>query len=106
MKKTKIPRSAIALHYDGRNAPRVSARGHGSIADEIIALAKQHGIPLQEDSELVGLLAQLQLDDEVPRELYLAVAEVIAFAYMVTGRFPEGWGPDGRKQDVPGGNTT
>lgn len=90
------PKSAVALRYDGKNAPRLTAKGRGSIAEEIIALAKEHGVPLHEDKELVGLLAQLELYDEIPRELYIAVAEVIAFAYMVTGKFPPGWGPEGR----------
>lgn len=90
------PKSAVALRYDGKNAPRLTAKGRGSIAEEIIALAKEHGVPLHEDKELVGLLAQLELYDEIPRELYIDVAEVIAFAYMVTGKFPPGWGPEGR----------
>ncbi len=95
-KQSKPPKSAVALHYDGKNAPRVTAKGRGSIAEEIIALAQEHGIPLQEDKELVGLLAQLDVYQEVPRELYVAVAEVIAFAYLLTGRFPPGWSPEGR----------
>lgn len=95
-KKHTPPKSAVALHYDGKNAPRLTAKGRGSIAEEIITLAREHGVPLHEDKELVGLLAQLELYDEIPRELYIAVAEVIAFAYMVTGKFPPGWGPEGR----------
>ncbi len=97
--KRKPAKKAVALRYDGSNAPRITAKGHGSVADEIIALAKEHGVPLQENGELAALLAQLELNDEIPRELYLAVAEVIAFAYMVTDRFPEGWGPEGRNGD-------
>lgn len=85
------PKNAVALHYDGKGAPRISAKGRGAVAEEIIALAEAHGIPLHEDRELVTLLAQLELNDEIPRELYLAVAEVIAFAYMITEKFPPGW---------------
>lgn len=96
--KRPPPKRAVALQYDGRNAPRVTAKGQGSVAEQIIALAQEHGIPLQEDRELVGLLAQLELNNEIPRELYVAVAEVIAFAYLVTERFPPGWGPDGRQE--------
>ncbi|MFA5626773.1 MAG: EscU/YscU/HrcU family type III secretion system export apparatus switch protein [Thiohalomonadaceae bacterium] len=99
MSKQKKPKNAIALHYDGKNAPRITAKGRGSVAEEIIALAELHGVPLHEDSELVGLLAQLELNDTIPRELYLAVAEVIAFAYRLTERFPPGWGPDGKRDD-------
>ncbi|WP_127477489.1 EscU/YscU/HrcU family type III secretion system export apparatus switch protein [Sulfurivermis fontis] len=90
------PKNAVALHYDGKRAPRITAKGRGAVAEEIIALAREHGVPLHEDRELVALLAQLELNDEIPRELYLAVAEVIAFAYMVTEKFPPGWGPDGK----------
>jgi flagellar biosynthesis protein len=90
-KRHRPPKNAVALHYDGKRAPRISAKGRGVVADEIIELARQHGVPLHEDRELVGLLAQLELNEEIPRELYVAVAEVIAFAYMVTERFPPGW---------------
>jgi flagellar biosynthesis protein len=88
MKKQTPPKSAVALHYDEKNAPRITAKGRGEIAEKIIALAEQHSIPLHEDRELVALLAQLDLGDEIPRELYLAVAEVLAFAYMLTGKVP------------------
>lgn len=89
-KNDKKTRSAIALHYDEVNAPRVTAKGSGSLAEEIIKLAEEHGIPLKQDEELTRLLSDIPLDDEIPEVLYRAVAEVIAFAYVVTGRFPEG----------------
>jgi len=95
-KRHTPPKNAVALHYDGKRAPRVTAKGRGAVAEEIIELARQHGVPLHEDRELVALLAQLELNDEIPRELYLAVAEVIAFAYMLTEKFPPGWGPQGK----------
>jgi len=88
-------RSAIALHYDGDGAPRLSAKGMGAVAEEIIRVAEEHGVPLEEDAELAALLGQLDLGDEVPEELWLAVAEVLAFAFIVTGRFPPGWEPEG-----------
>ncbi len=88
MKKKRPQKSAVALHYDEKSAPRITAKGRGEIAEKIIALAEQHNIPLHEDRELAALLAQLDLGDEIPRELYLAVAEVLAFAYMLTGKFP------------------
>lgn len=96
-KRHTPPKNAVALHYDGTRAPRITAKGRGVVAEEIIELAHQHGVPLHEDRELVTLLAQLELNDEIPRELYLAVAEVIAFAYMVTEKFPPGWGPEGKR---------
>ena len=55
---------AVALHYDGDTAPKVTAKGYGELAEQIIALAKEHNIPLQENAELVRLLATLELGDE------------------------------------------
>ena len=86
MTETRI---AVALEYDGDHAPRVTASGHHDVADKIIALAKQHGVPLQQDKALVEILAQLPTGEEIPDELYCAVAEVIAFAYVLTGKFPK-----------------
>lgn len=80
---------AIALEYDGDAAPRLSAKGEGDIARQIIDIAEAHGVPLQENPELVRLLRRVPLGEEIPEALYLAVAEVIAFAYIVAGRFPE-----------------
>lgn len=82
---------AVALEYDGSNAPKVSAKGIGNLAEQILELARQHDIPLQADSELVEILAQIKLGDDIPEKLYYAVAEVIAFAYMLKGKFPEGF---------------
>lgn len=89
------PKSAVALRYDGSGAPRITAKGKGVVADEIIALAKESEVPLREDPQLSALLSMLELGDEIPRELYVAVAEVLAFAYMLTGKFPEGKPPPG-----------
>lgn len=79
---------AIALQYDGENAPIVTASGEGYIAEEIIRIAKQHGIPLQEDMLLAALLGELELGEEIPPLLYQVVAEVIAYAYIVSGKVP------------------
>jgi flagellar biosynthesis protein len=84
------PDLAVALHYDGRNAPRVTAKGRGALAEQILALAEAHGVPLEQDPELAALLAQIPLGEEIPEALYLAVAEVIAFAYLLSGRRPPG----------------
>ena len=89
----KKPTTAVALHYDGKEAPRVTAKGTGELAEQIIALAKQHGIPLQEDAALISLLSKLDLGEEIPEALYVAVAEIIAFAYILKGQVPEGFVP-------------
>lgn len=82
---------AVALRYDGESAPKVSAKGSNELAEQIIALAKKHNVPLSENKELVSLLSTLELGEEIPEILYLAVAEIIAFAYMLKGKVPEGF---------------
>lgn len=82
---------AVALHYDGETAPQVTAKGYGELAEQIIAIAKHHGVPLQENKALVQLLSQLELGEEIPQELYLAIAEIIAFTYMLKGKVPAGF---------------
>ncbi|HDZ15820.1 MAG TPA: flagellar protein FhlB [Methylophaga aminisulfidivorans] len=79
---------AIALEYDGENAPIVTASGQGDIAEEIIRIAKENNIPLREDSLLTELLADLELGEEIPPTLYRVIAEVIAYAYLVSGKVP------------------
>lgn len=81
---------AVALKYDGSGAPRVTAKGGGQVAERIVELARQHDVPIQENAPLVQLLAQVELDAEIPPALYLAVAEVIAFAYYLSGKAPQG----------------
>ncbi|NOU23056.1 MAG: flagellar protein FhlB [Methyloglobulus sp.] len=82
------PDIAVALAYDGTKAPRVTAKGRGQTAEKIIDLAKEHNIPLHTDVMLVNVLSKISLGDEIPRELYLAIAEVIAFAYLLSGKRP------------------
>ena len=80
---------ATALRYDGQGAPTVTATGNGAVADAIVRAARRHNVPVCEDPALAGLLGQLKLGDEIPTALYTAVAEVIAFAYMLSGKVPE-----------------
>lgn len=84
-KETKI---AVALHYNQVDAPTISAKGVGDIADMILKIAQENNIPLHEDKDLVTLLSKLDLGDEIPEVLYRAIAEVISFAYMLTGKVP------------------
>ncbi len=86
--KSSLP-LAVALKYDGTQAPRITAKGRDQVAEKIVELAQQHGIPLQENEALASLLAQIDLGDEIPESLYLAVAQVIAFAYHLSGKSPE-----------------
>lgn len=80
---------AIALKYDGIGAPVVTATGQGAIAEDIIALARELGIPLYENPELTEMLAMLELGDEIPHELYIIIAQIIALAYKIKGVVPE-----------------
>jgi flagellar biosynthesis protein len=76
--------SAVALAYsEGRGAPRVSAKGRGFIAGEIIRRARDAGIYVHESRELVGLLMQVDLDRHIPPQLYVAVAELLAWLHHV-----------------------
>jgi flagellar biosynthesis protein len=76
---------AVALKYDGEKdkAPRIIAKGRGDIAEKIIGIAKEHDVPLYEDKNLVQILEALDLETEIPPELYRAVAEVLAFIYRL-----------------------
>ncbi len=79
----KNSRLAIALQYDGIGAPRVTAKGNDEIAQRIIETAKEHNIPLEEDPALAGLLYNVELGEQIPETLYLAVAELLAFVYQM-----------------------
>jgi flagellar biosynthesis protein len=81
---------AVALHYSGRGAPRVVAKGDGLVADNIIATARAHGVPLDEDSALASALSRVDLGREIPRELYVAVAQVLAFAWSINKKVDKG----------------
>ncbi|MGB9115141.1 EscU/YscU/HrcU family type III secretion system export apparatus switch protein [Bradyrhizobium sp.] len=77
---------AVALHYDRTGAPRVVAKGRGSIGDKIIEVAKANNIPIEENEVLAGALSNVELGDEIPAELYKAVAEVLIFVLRLSGR--------------------
>ena len=77
---------AVALHYDRSGAPRVVAKGRGSIGDKIIEVAKANNIPIEENEVLAGALSNVELGDEIPAELYKAVAEVLIFVLRLSGR--------------------
>ena len=76
--------SAVALTYDkGDGAPRVAAKGRGALAETIIARAREAGVYVHESPELVAVLMQIDLDERIPPELYLAVAELLAWLYRL-----------------------
>ncbi|MBS4217766.1 EscU/YscU/HrcU family type III secretion system export apparatus switch protein [Bacillus sp. FJAT-49711] len=81
-------KEAVALHYQSEvhDAPIVVAKGKGIIAENIMAKGKEHNIPVQQDSTLVELLSQLNINETIPEDLYNAVAEIFAFIYKLDKR--------------------
>ena len=79
-------KKAVALKYErGKdNAPRIIAKGKGYIGEKIIQIAKEHNIPIKEDPVLAEALSQIEINQEIPPELYKAVAEILAFIYRQT----------------------
>ncbi|MFU8818527.1 MAG: EscU/YscU/HrcU family type III secretion system export apparatus switch protein [Desulfurivibrio sp.] len=81
----KPPRQkAVALSYDTDRqgaAPRMVAKGSGLLAEKLIELAREHGVPIHQDADLVEILSRLDLNQEIPPETYLLVAEILAFIY-------------------------
>src|SRR5690554_578425 len=76
--------SAVALRYDQKDAaPRVVAKGYGNIADTIIRTAKDNELYVHESPELVNLLMQVDLDTQIPPQLYVAIAELLAWIYSL-----------------------
>lgn len=83
-------RRAVALRYNEEQdrAPKMIAKGRGLLAEKIIELARKNRIHVQEDPDLVAVLSTLDVDAEIPEQLYRAVAEVLAFVYRVNQRMP------------------
>ena len=91
MTSNDTPKKAVALRYEGASgtAPVVVASGRGEVASRIIEKARQSGIQIVEDADLIEILAQVPLGEEIPEHLYRAVAEILAFVYRMNGRFKE-----------------
>lgn len=85
VKPLKKRDAAVAVRYDRAKdrAPKVTAKGQGRVAEEILRLARDNGIPVHEDPDLVELLYPLELDETIPPELYGVVAELLAYIYRV-----------------------
>lgn len=83
MKKSSEKAAALKYNQGQDSAPRLVAKGRGEVAKKIIETAKAHKIPIREDKELVEFLSKLDLYQEIPSELYKAVAEILAFIYLI-----------------------
>ncbi len=79
---------AVALSYGQRKTPVVSAKGSGELAEAILEEARKHGVHVAEDPELLASLARLRIDEEIPPELYTAVAVVLSWVYWLKGMRP------------------
>ena len=77
---------AVALRYDAPGAPRVVAVGRGHVGQAIIDTALKHGVPLERNPPLAEALSTVELGDEIPEQLYLAVAQVLSFILRSSGR--------------------
>ena len=90
-KRADVPKMAAAIRYDPdkRDAPRLTAKGSGHVAEKIIELARRHDIPVREDKALVQILSKLDIDRQIPPELYRAVAEILAFVYSANEQYRE-----------------
>ncbi len=89
-KKEPERKQAVALKYNPKEdiAPKVTAKGKGLIAEKIIQMAKESGIPIHEDADLIEILSSLDLEDLIPSELYQAVAQILAFVYNMNKTYP------------------
>ena len=85
-------KAAAAIRYKQREdpAPRLVAKGVGIIAEKIIEAAKEAGVPIHEDPDLLTLLMTLNINEVIPPEMYVAVAEVLAFIYRMNKKAPTG----------------
>jgi flagellar biosynthesis protein len=79
---------AVALKYDDRSAPKVVAVGRGEFGQRIIDTAREHGVPLEANPALAEALSTIEVETEIPRELYAAVATILAFILKVSAEMP------------------
>lgn len=82
MKKKK----AVALGYEGNDAPSVIASAKGALAEKLLEIARSHNVPIYEDADLAEALSGLSAGDEIPESLFRAVAEVFAYCYRINER--------------------
>jgi len=96
------PRQVIALSYDGQKAPTLTAKGDDALAEAILAIAREYEVPIYENAELVKMLARLELGDSIPEALYRTIAEIIAFAWHLKGKYPQNFdrSPTPRERDI------
>jgi len=83
MKKSQKKAAALKYEHGKDSVPKLIAKGRGKVAEKIIEIARAHDIPVEEEQELVEFLSMLDLYQEIPPEMYIAVAEILAFVYSL-----------------------
>ena len=85
MSETLSRQVAVAIEYDGHGAPRVTAKGRGELAERIVETGREHNVAVEQNAILAQALSAVELDDQIPEELYRATAQVIAFVLSLRG---------------------
>lgn len=93
-------KQVVALKYDQKSAPKVIAKAYGSLAQELLDIAKDNDVMIHQDKALSQFLQRLEMGQEIPKELYLIIAELIAFAFVLQGKFPDKWKNIHNKVDI------
>lgn len=89
--KEHLNKEALSLVYDGFNAPEIAIKGYNELADKIIAHAKQHDVLIHKDEALFKRLETLSVGEKIPPNMFVVIAELIAFSYLLKGQFPKDW---------------
>ena len=79
---------AVAVAYEEPHVPRVIAVGSGALGERIIAMAREHGVPIEQNPALAQALSTIEIDEEIPEQLYTAVAQILAFILRASGKLP------------------
>ncbi|NVK25145.1 MAG: EscU/YscU/HrcU family type III secretion system export apparatus switch protein [Gammaproteobacteria bacterium] len=87
----KQNQGALSVLYDGKSAPHIAAKGYSEVADLIIARAKEEGLLIHKDEQLFNYLQQMDIGQKIPPTMYVVIAELIAFSYVLRGKFPDSW---------------
>lgn len=82
----KLPKFAIALEYDGEQAPQVTAKGQDELANQILKMAQEANVPIHLDKNLAQVLDQIDLGEHIPEALFVVIAEILSFAYRLSGK--------------------
>jgi flagellar biosynthesis protein len=79
---------AVAVAYEAPNVPRVVAVGSGALGERIIETAREHGVPIEQNAALAQALSTIEIDEEIPEQLYTAIAQILAFILRASGKLP------------------